>query len=174
MIIPGGLPAAGTYLTYDLAFTGPGSPGEGLLPAAYSLIGNIIANNTSAVSNSNSSWASIASQIALEESLQAQASITSANLIAGTSASSLALNLNQYGTQTSIGGAAWFLGSVANTSTIGGQAILSSMREARNQVLLQNAGIQTDIAVSDEGVEPQISSSPGQYTAAEAASQKII
>jgi hypothetical protein len=57
---------------------------------------------------------------------------------------------------------------------MGGQAIISSMREARNQVRLQEAGVQTDIIVSDEVVQPQASLSPGQYTVAEAVAQKII
>jgi hypothetical protein len=73
-----------------------------------------------------------------------------------------------------VGGAAYFLESVANVSTLGGQAVVSSLREARNQVRLTQASLQTDIVVNDEIVEPQISYSSGQYTEAEAASQKII
>jgi len=73
-----------------------------------------------------------------------------------------------------VGGASWFLESVASTSTLGGQAIVATMREARNQGRLQNAGIQTDIIVSSEGVEPQQSFTAGQYTVAEAVAQKII
>lgn len=175
MIIPGGLPGAGTYGTYDLAFTGPGTPsGVGLIPAAYTLINTIITNNSSNVAIANVAWSNVAAQIFLEQTLQADADIVYANLVPGTKAVGLTNNLNQYGLQTSIGGAAWFMESVANTSTQGGQAVISSLREARNQVRLTQASLQTDIIVNDQIVEPQISYSSGQYTEAEAASQKII
>jgi hypothetical protein len=174
IVIPGGVPGAGTYANGNVAFTGPGTPGGGLLPAAYSLIANIVSNNSSSVANANSAWSNIAAQISLEYLTQSQADIVYANLIPGTQATSLATEIGQYGLDTNEGGSAWFFESVANTSTLGGQAIISSMREARNQVRLQNAGISTDIIVDDTAVVPQISISSGQYTASEAASQKII
>jgi len=174
IVIPGGLPGEGTYSDGNVAFTGPGTPGIGLIPAAYSLIGNIIANNSSNVTVANSAWSNIAAQIALEQSTQAQANIVFADLVPGIQPTSLATDIGQYGLATSVGGAAWFFESVANTSTQGGQAIISSMREARNQVLLSNAGVGTDIIVDDVVPSPQISITSGQYTAAEAASQKII
>jgi hypothetical protein len=176
MTIPGGLPGAGTYNTYDDSFTGPGSPGTGLLPAAYSLIGTIVTNNSSAVANANSNWSNIASQISLEKSSQAQAQINFGDLIAGTQPTSLVTSLGSYGLDTTVGGAAWFFESVANTSTIGGQAIISSMRESRNQTRLQDAGIQTDIIVDASGVQVQDGNliTSGQYTVSEAVAQKII
>ena len=88
---------------------------------------------------------------------------------------SLVTSLQSYGLDTSEGGAGWLMESVANTSTLGGQAIVSSMRESRNQVLLQDAGVQTDIIVDDEIVQYQSNNlSSGQYTASEAESNKII
>jgi hypothetical protein len=63
---------------------------------------------------------------------------------------------------------------VANTATLGGQAIVSTMREARNQIRLQSAGVQTEIVVSDIVPQPQATLSSGQYTVAEAVNQKII
>jgi hypothetical protein len=174
LTIPPGLPGTGTYDTYNLTFTGPGTPGTGLLPAAYSLIGNIVANNSSNVTIANSAWANIAAQLVLESTTQGQADIVFANLVPGTQPSSLATDVGDYGLDNSVGGAAWFFESVANTSTLGGQAIISSMREARNQVRLQSAGVSDDIEVSDTTVEPQQSLSSGQYTLAEAESQKII
>jgi hypothetical protein len=145
-----------------------------LIPAAYSLIGNIIANNSSNVTVANSAWSNIAAQLVLEQSTQAQANIVFADVVPGVRPTSLATDIGQYGLDTSVGGAAWFFESVADTSTQGGQAIISSMREARNQVLLSNAGVGTDIIVDDVVPSPQISITSGQYTAAEAANQKII
>jgi hypothetical protein len=174
MTIPGGLPAAGTYNTYDDAFAGPGSPGVGLIPAAYSLIGNIVANNSSATSNTNSSWSGIAEQLSLEATNTAYAGIVFSELQPGIVPNSLVTNLPQYGLDTSVGGTAWYFESIANTSSLGGQAVISVMREARNQVRLQEAGIETDIIVSDTVAQPQATLSSGQYTVAEATSQKII
>lgn len=173
MTIPGGLPGAGTYSTFNLAFSGPGTPGTGLIPAATTLIDAIVASNSSLVANANSDWSNVAAQISLEETLRAQAGIVFADLVS-TTPISLATNLSQYGLDTTYGGESWYLESVANISTIGGQAIVSSLREGRNQSRLQNANIQTEIIVSEEGVEPQMSMAPGQYTATEAESQKII
>ena len=174
LTIPPGVPGTGTYSTYDLTFTGPGAPGTGLLPAAYSLIGNIIANNSSTVTSANSAWANIAAQLVLESTTQNQAGIVFANLVPGIQPTSLATDVASYGLDNSVGGSAWFFDSVSDVSTLGGQAIISSMREARNQVRLQSAGIGDNIAVDDTTVEPQLSISSGQYTVAEAASQKII
>lgn len=174
MTIPGGLPGAGTYSTYDLAFTGPGSPGTGLLPAAYTAINTIVTNNSSAVANSTADWSNVATQLSGEYALLNQAGIEFANLIPGQQATGLVDGLASYGLDTEVGGPAWLLESVANTSTLGGQAIISTMREARNQVRLQSIGVQTDIVVNDEVPQPQAPLSSGQYTASEAANQKII
>lgn len=174
VVIPGGLPGTGTYSSLDLAFTGPGTPGTGLLPAAYTLINAVIANNSSAVANANAAWSNVAAQISGEYALLTQAGIEFANLIPGQQATGLVDSLASYGLDTEVGGAAWLLESVANTATLGGQAVISTMREARNQVRLQLAGVQTSIIVDDQVPQPQADLSSGQYTAAEAANQKIV
>lgn len=172
--IPGGLPGAGTYSDGNIAFTGPGTPGVGLMPAAYSLIANIIAANGSAVANTNSNWANVAAQLVLENTNLVRAGVIFSELQPGFVPNNLVSSLPQYGLDTTEGGAAWFMESVANVSTIGGQAIISTMREARNQVRLQNAGIETDIIVSDIVPQPQATLSSGQYTVSEAVAQKVI
>lgn len=172
--IPGGLPGAGTYGDANVAFTGPGSPGIGLIPAAYSLIGTIVTNNSATVANANSAWSNVAAQMALEINNLSRAGVIFSELQPGSVPNSLVTGLPQYGLDTTVGGAAWLFESIANTSTQGGQAIISTMREARNQVRLQNAGVDTDIIVNDEVAQPQATLSSGQYTVAEAVSQKII
>lgn len=167
--IPGGLPGAGTYANANVAFAG------GLIPAAYSLIGTIVTNNSSNVTIANNAWSNIANQLVLEHTNQTNAGLVFGNLIAGQRATGLITSLSSYGVDTSEGGASWMLASVANVSTLGGQAIISSLRESRNQVLLQSAGVQTDIIVNGTISQTQSNNlSSGQYTAAEAASQKII
>lgn len=180
--IPNSLPGGGNYsiesspsAAISSAFNGPGPVyGIGLIPAAYSLVSNIVANASSSVAIADSAWSNIAAQIVRENNNQTQANVIPANILSGTTPTSLALNLSSYGKETAVGGAAWFLESVASTSTLGGQAIVASMREVRNQGRLQAAGIQTDMIVSSEGDEPQQSFTAGQYTVAEAVNQKII
>jgi hypothetical protein len=174
VVIPGGLPAAGTYSDYDNAFTGPGTPGTGLIPAAYSSIATIVSNNSNEVANANAAWSNAAAQISGEYIFQSQAGIEFANLLPNLQPSGLVDNLTSYGLDTEVGGPAFILESVANTATLGGQAIVSTMREARNQIRLQNAGVQTDIVVSDVVPQPQTSLTSGQYTVAEAVNQKSI
>lgn len=171
--IPSGLPGAGTYGDANVAFTGPGSPGIGLIPAAYSLIGTIVTNNSSAVSNANSAWSNVAAQLYSETVNLQQAGLVFADLQSSVP-NTLVTSLPQYGLDTTVGGAAWLFESIANTATQGGQAIISTMREARNQARLQDANIETDIIVNDTVAQPQATLSSGQYTAAEAVSQKII
>jgi hypothetical protein len=174
VVIPGGLPGTGTYNDLDEAFNGPGAPGSGLIPAAYSLIGTIVTNNSSATANANQAWSNIAAQLSLESTNLLKAGVVFADLTEETVPNSLVFGLPQYGLDTAVGGAAWFFESIANTATQGGQAVISSMREARNQFRLQTAGIETDIIISDETVEPQATLSSGQYTVAEAVDQKIV
>lgn len=167
--IPGGLPGAGTYANANVAFD------SGLIPAAYSLIGTIVTNNSANVTIANNAWANVAEQLVLEQTNQTNAGLVFGDLISGQRPTGLVTSLSSYGLDTSEGGAGWLLESVANTSTLSGQAIVSSMRESRNQVLLQDAGVQTDIIIDDEIVQYQANNlSSGQYTAAEAESNKII
>jgi hypothetical protein len=174
VVIPGGLPAAGTYGNVDDAFTGPGAPGTGLIPAAYSAIAVIVSNNANSVANADSAWSNAAAQISGEFIFQSQAGLEFANLIPNQQPIGLVNNLSSYGLDTEVGGPAFILESVANTATLGGQAIVSTMREARNQIRLQSAGVQTEIVVSDIVPQPQATLSSGQYTVAEAVNQKII
>lgn len=166
--IPVGLPGAGNYADIDTAFT------NGLIPAANVLITNIVSNNSTDVANTTSAFGNCAQQIILENTNLLAAGIGFGNLIAGTQATGLVDSLPSYGLDTSEGGAAWFLEATANLNSQGGQAVVGTMREARNQESLQAVGIQTSIEVSNQSPQPQAPLSSGQYTAAEASSQKII
>jgi hypothetical protein len=168
ILIPPGLPGAGAYGSYDDAFD------TGLLPAGYSLIANIIANNSSSTSTANTDWSNMAAQIAGEITIFPKAGGSFENLTSGLVPNSLVTGLPYYGLDTAVGGTAWFFESIADVSTQGGQAVISTMREARNQLKLQLARIQTDIVVDDVVPEPQATLSSGQYTVSEAVAQKII
>jgi hypothetical protein len=172
--IPGGLPGAGTYTGFpesaavQLAFT------NGLTPAMLAQVNTIVANYPSQVAQTNTNWANISIQVDEVDQNLVLAQIDFANLQPNLQPTGLVYGLPDYGLDTVEGGAAFFMESIAQTSTIGGQAIISTMREARNQVRLAGAGIETDIVVSDVVAEPQATLSSGQYTASEAAGQKIV
>ena len=171
--IPGGLPGAGSYTadsssaSIQLAFT------NGLTPAMISAVNTIISNNTTSVAQTTTNFNNISTQIVNENTNLALAGVVLADLVAGQQPFSLVTDLASNGRDTTEGGAAYVMQSLA-TNTQGGQAIISTMREARNQIRLSAAGITTDIIVSDELAEPQADLGTGQYTVAQAISQKII
>jgi hypothetical protein len=171
--IPGGLPGAGSYVggsasaSIQTAFTG------GLTPAMVSAVAVIVSNNSASVSQTTTNFNNISTQIVNEDTNLALAGVVLADLVAGQQPFSLVTGLPADGRDTTEGGAAYVMQSLA-TNTQGGQAIISTMREARNQDRLSSAGITTDIIVSDELAEPQADLGTGQYTVAQATSQKII
>lgn len=171
--IPPGLPGAGTYTassssaSIQLAFT------DGLTPAMLSAVASIISSNSANVAQTTTNFNNMSAQIVLENTNLALAGVVLADLVAGQQPFSLVTGLPSDGRDTTEGGAAYVMQSLA-TNTQGGQAIISTMREARNQDRLSRAGITTDIIVSDELAEPQADLGTGQYTVAQATSQKII
>jgi hypothetical protein len=172
--IPGGLPGAGTYGPYgsessaiQAAFT------DGLTPAMLSAVASIISSNGANVAQTTTNFNNISEQIIRENTNLALAGVVLADLVVGQQPFSLVTGLPSDGRDTTEGGAAYVIQSLA-TNTQGGQAIISTMREARNQSRLSAAGITTDIIVSDEVAEPQADLGTGQYTVAQATSQKII
>ena len=171
--IPAGLPGAGTY--------GPFSSESAAISAAFvnlnanmtANVNAIVSSNSTLVGYTNTNWNEISSQIDNVNVNLALSNVDFANLVPNTRPTSLATSLTDYGLDTTEGGAAFVLESLA-TATQGGQAIVSTMREARNQERLGAAGIETNIIISEEVAEPQAQLSSGQYTASEAVSQKII
>jgi hypothetical protein len=172
--IPGGLPGAGSYVggsasaSIQAAFTG------GLTPAMVSAVATIVSNNSANVAQTTTNFNNMSSQIILENNNLALAGVVLADLVVGQRPFSLVTGLPSSGRDTTEGGAAYVMQSLANQSSIGGQAVISTMREARNQDRLATAGITTDIIVSDELAEPQADLGISQYTVAQATSQKII
>jgi hypothetical protein len=174
-VIPGGLPGAGSYgpantadATIADAFNG------GLNPAMISIVGTIVTANPAQVSATNSAFANICIQITTENINLDLANVDFGNLPANQTPWSLVYNLNSDGLDTREGGSAFVLQSLSNTATQGGQAIIGSMRESRNQSRLSTAGLGTDITISSETIEPQANLATGTYTAAQASAQKII
>lgn len=173
--IPGGWVASGTYgpansagASIQDAFT------SGLTPAMISVVGVIVATNPDQVANTTSAFGNICVSLITENTNLGLADVQFANLLANQTPWSLVYGLNNDGLDTTQGGSAYVLQSLADLSTQGGQAIVASMREARNQARLSTAGLGTDILVGDTGPTPQADLSRGEYTANEASSQKIV
>jgi hypothetical protein len=171
--IPGGLPGAGSYVGGSASASIQAAFTNGLTPAMISAVNTIVASNSVDVAQTTTNFNNISTQIVNEDTNLALAGVVQADLVAGQQPFSLVTGLPADGRDTTEGGAAYVMQSLA-TNTQGGQAIISTMREARNQDRLSSAGITTDIIVSDELAEPQADLGTGQYTVAQATSQKII
>jgi len=173
--IPPGLPGAGTYGPANTANASIANAfSDGLNPAMVSTVNNIVSSNPSQVANTTAYFNVICNQLVTEQTNLALADIQFANLVPNNIPWGLVYNLASDGLDVVEGGSAYVLQSVANTQTQGGQAIISSMREARNQVRLNAAGLQTDIIISDEYPEPEADLGTSQLTVAQASAQKII
>ena len=172
--IPPGLPGTGTYTANTSSASIANAFSGGLNPAMISTVNSITSANPDQVANTTANFTVISNQLLNEQINLALADIQFANLVPGIQPFGLVYSLASNGLDVVEGGSAFVLQSVANTATQGGQAIISTMREARNQELLNAAGMQTDILISDEYPEPAADLGTAQYTVAQAVSQKII
>jgi len=91
----------------------------------------------------NNAFISMASHANKEIINQGKAAINFDNLTAGDQISVLALttNIPNLGTDVAVGQAAQFFEEIVDLSSASGQAIIGAMREGRNQVQLNEAGI---------------------------------
>lgn len=85
-----------------------------------------------------------------------------------TTAIQLAQNLPTFGLDTSEGGTAELLERIVDFSSLGGQAVIASMREGRNLARLANANVEQDTSLDTDGVQDPGSLTTSQYTKAEA------
>jgi len=136
-IIPGGVYGAGTYATFDLAYTA-------VITAAKSLMQSVYSANTTAQSV-QANFKRIQEQQAREKLNRAKMDLVLSDIQSqDTNATSLAGSLGSYALDVTDGGPAEFLERIANFDTLGGQAMIASMREARNISVLGAAQIQQD------------------------------
>ena len=172
--IPFGLPGTGTYTANTSSASIANAFSNGLNPAMVSTVSSIVSANPDQVAETTANFTVICNQLLTEQTNLVLADIQFANLVPGIQPFGLVYSLASNGLDVVEGGTAFVLQSVANTATQGGQAIISTMREARNQELLNAAGMQTDILVSDQYPEPAADLGTAQYSVAQAVSQKII
>jgi hypothetical protein len=91
----------------------------------------------------NEKFVNIAEPLNTEKGLQIRAGLDYFNLIAGeqTSVMSFVQNLTEYAQLTAACQAAQVIENISDTTTVGGQATVGAMREARTASCLQNAGV---------------------------------
>jgi hypothetical protein len=188
LVIPGGLPCAGTYVGtyYDIPNPTPPPPSfTGYDPTAISLalaclygslsteIANLEAKYPDQTSQLNSLWNGMAAQIPRERSLQATVKLNYSNLTANDKNSiyGFVFSLPSYGVQNEEGGMGWFVENTVDLTNLTGQSIIGSLRQGLNQAALNNAGIydNSNIPATPNPPPPTAPLLPSTYTAAEAA-----
>jgi hypothetical protein len=151
------LQAAGSLATLNTAYTN-------MLVAAndaamITLIGNantaIAALSASPyVTTLNTAWTYMANLMNISAKYTTQAGVDYFLLQAGdtNSTKSFVQNLPYYGQLTAEGDAAEFLENLADTATLGGQAIIGTMREGRNQERLNASGLYNNTQIPSDAV----------------------
>lgn len=190
VIIPSG-PAAGSYSALtegippdpvvvvasaaETAITGVGgsATGIGCIPAANIAINNVIAANSSATDSLNSAFDSMAQAIVSENSLinQAEIDFVAIPIVSSKYSSVFVQNLFSYALDIENNGPAQYIESIANLADIGGQALVATMRQARNNTVLTTVGIVPNNTV-DQIIAPGTEVAnllPSNYTTQQAA-----
>ncbi len=170
VIIPSG-PYANTYANANVAFN------TALISGAQSEISNVVSTYPTQVNTLNQDWTAMADQLVLEQDQQTNANLNFSELIGNSKSSIYGLvnSLPSYGLDIANGQVTEFLESVADTTTLSGQSLIGSLRQAINQQLLSAAGVQTNSNIPSTQNPPpaQANLIPGTYTEAEAANLVI-
>lgn len=134
---------------------------QALITVANANIANIVANvsHTTQISNINSAWNSLANVLTLEREIQTQAGVDYFALVAGEKISVVTFvqQLAVYGSRLESCGPRDFLQQVANTDSLGGQAIVATLREGQNSACLSAQGLP---ATPEPSPEPAVTPSP--------------
>jgi hypothetical protein len=151
------LQGAGSLATLNTAYTNI------LLAANDAAVITQIANANAAiaalsanpnVTTLNTAWTYMANLMNISAKYTSQAGVDYFLLQAGdtNSTKSFVQNLAYYGRLTAQGDAAEFLENLADTTTLGGQAIIGAMREGRNQERLNARGLYNNTQVPSDAV----------------------
>jgi hypothetical protein len=158
-VIPGGVYGAGSYATLALAYTA-------LITAAKNLMQSQWTANTTAQSV-QANFQRIQDQQAREKLNRVKMDLVLADVQSQDSnATSLASSLASYALEATDGGPSEFLERIANFDTLGGQAMIAAMREARNISVLGAANIEQDGILDTAPPANPGSFLSSQYTAA--------
>ena len=179
IVIPAG-PGSGTYVGVE---TDPGPPPvynptaiseamTALKSAALAEISALQSAYPSQCAQLNTLWTSMAQQISGEKTLQPICNLNFAELQANsrTSIYGFVLSLTSFGSDTEVGGITWFLETMADKATQGGEAVIGCLREGRNLAALNSIGIATNTRVpaDPDPPPPQATLLPSTYTETQA------
>lgn len=188
LVIPSGLPGAGTYVGTTEPNPDPPPPDiltesafeaamAVLVPLAQAEIANLILTYPTQTSELNNIWNGMCQQIIDEQNFQATANIVWADFTANDKNSiyGFIYNLPGYGEQTEVGGMAQFIERLADLSTLGGQAIVACLRQGRNEQALNRVGLKTNSLIPDQPIPPppQADLLPSEYSESEASNLVI-
>lgn len=180
LVIPGGLPGAGTYTGTEID---PGPPPvydptaeqnamAVLIPLALAEIINLQNTYPTQTTELNTLWTAMAQQVVGEDNLQAVIKLNYADLTPNDRSTiyGFIYSLPGYSDQTQQGGMAWFLEAMADLTTLSGQAIVGCLRQGRNETALNASGIFTNTKIPSDPnpPPPQAELLPSTYTEAEA------
>ena len=148
VVIPAG-PAAGTYADGNAALTA-------LITAANTEVSSVAVSYSTECATANTNFDTISDQLLDETNYQNNGGLSYGSYQASNqpSVTAFVMNLPRYGTMTEPYDEAYFLNQVADLSTLGGQAIVGSMREGVNATLLSAAGLGVDIKPAAEPENP--------------------
>lgn len=135
-------PGTGIYTTVDEAILA-------LIALAEAEIVALVAAFPEQTTALNSDFNAIALQAQTDRTNQARAELVFADLTANSRSliSSFALTLPQYGISTASEGSTQYISATANTATLGGQAIIATLIQGSNGVVLSSVGIQTTTGI---------------------------
>jgi hypothetical protein len=161
VVIPGGLPGAGTYNGIPPVDPDPGvTPAEQafqvLVPLAQSAITTAATAMGTDTTTLNTAFVGMAQHATQEIVNQGKAAVNLDDLTAGdqTSVMALVTSFTGLGTDVAVGQAAQFFEDVVDINSAAGQAIIGAMREGRNQVQLADVGINGYDIVPDQPETP--------------------
>jgi hypothetical protein len=160
-VIPVGVYAAGTYSTFNDAYTA-------VINAAKALMQSVYANDTTA-QTIQANFKRMQEQQAREKLLRVKMDLNLNDIQPSEStAISLSSSIPFYALDTTASGIGEYIERIMNINSLGGQATIAAMRESRNITKLNEAMLQ-----QDGGLDTTPPSNPGvmsdsQYTVAEA------
>jgi hypothetical protein len=165
VVVPSG-PGAGTYALYttpalaiNAAFT------DGLIPAVQSVIAGFSGSYPTQYAALNYNWNNMLLQLAREGYIQYKANLTFPNLVPNSTESiyGFVFALPGYGQDTSVAGTNQYIQAVADKTTLGGQAIIATLRQGQSNVSGTGIGTNSSVPVEPNPPLPQATLTPAQY-----------
>lgn len=171
VVIPVGI-ASGTYIDADDAF------GNALIPNATTIISTVISNNPNETTQLNQLWNDMAANLISQNNNLLAADADIANLIPDQRGAVLSLvnDLPGFGLDIQQNGIRAFVESIADLTSLGGQAIIGCMREGKNSVTLNQVGIGVDLVIPNVPTTEPVAANliPSGYSESQAANLIII